>query len=608
MTDYKIIEVQKDEEITSLIDRIIQANESELVLSIPSGSRSLKSLVDFKLLKRETDALKKEISIISNDAHLQNLAKKVGLGVFGRSSVHTQIRKVYDIIPPSNISHVSIKELHKEETPELSLTLEEDRIAEQESKEPSYAEGTVRAGDAEHERSETTEIAKKSDILPEDESYLSEQFWKERKFESELKESSQSEKVERENTFNNFFAVAREKSQPSLASEVETHRTSVSKKKYIILAATAIILIGGMLFAFRGVDVMIVPQVFSINLDFVAKLGVKASSVDLEKGTAPAQIIKIEKTVSQTYDATGEKDVNEKAKGMIYVYNAYSSKSQFLKIDTRFSSPDGKIYKLTKGITVPGAKIENSAIIPSRILTEVVADISGSEYNIGPTKFTVPGFSDTPDKFKGFYGESEKNIAGGAKGRVKVVSDEDLKKAKSEVESKFSSVTKSELLSKLPQNLEFIDSGYKEDILESVSNYGVNQIQDNFEYKVRGQARVFMFNKEDIMAVAIANLRKEIKESDRVVDSSKKVTSVFSAIDWNEGQADLKTSFSAGYYGAIDEGGIVSGIAGKSEQAIFDFLLNNKAVGEAKVKFWPFFMKSAPASADRITLTVMNPE
>ena len=62
-----------------------------------------------------------------------------------------------------------------------------------------------------------------------------------------------------------------------------------------------------------------------------------------------------------------EKELNEKARGSLTVYNEYSSSPQTLVATTRFESPEGKIFRIEKNIVVPGAKIEEGKIIASTI-------------------------------------------------------------------------------------------------------------------------------------------------------------------------------------------------------------------------------------------------
>jgi len=102
-----------------------------------------------------------------------------------------------------------------------------------------------------------------------------------------------------------------------------------------------------------------------------------------------------------------------KASGTIIVFNEYSSDSQLLIASTRFLSSNGKIFRTTKNIYVPGTKTENDEIIPGSIDVEVLADYWGDEYNIGSSDFTISGFKGTA-KYTDFYGKSNTAMSGGS--------------------------------------------------------------------------------------------------------------------------------------------------------------------------------------------------
>ena len=71
----------------------------------------------------------------------------------------------------------------------------------------------------------------------------------------------------------------------------------------------------------------------------------------------PVEGVLFEETAEASAKATGEKELNDRAVGQIVIYNAYSSEAQQLVARTRFSTPDGKIFRTQKAITVPGAKV-----------------------------------------------------------------------------------------------------------------------------------------------------------------------------------------------------------------------------------------------------------
>ena len=126
-------------------------------------------------------------------------------------------------------------------------------------------------------------------------------------------------------------------------------------------------------------------------------------SAQIDAENIPIRVIDETQEVSLSYDVTGKNAASgKKAHGSVVIYNEYNSSPQTLVATTRLESSDGKIFRLTKNIVVPGTTVVGGSPQPGAIEAEVVADQAGSEYNIDQTKFTIPGFSGGP-KFDKFY-------------------------------------------------------------------------------------------------------------------------------------------------------------------------------------------------------------
>jgi len=52
--------------------------------------------------------------------------------------------------------------------------------------------------------------------------------------------------------------------------------------------------------------------------------------------------------------------------------------------NTRFADPNGKIFRISKAITVPAK---------GTLVVTLTADQAGASYNIGPSTFSIPGLS-----------------------------------------------------------------------------------------------------------------------------------------------------------------------------------------------------------------------
>lgn len=143
----------------------------------------------------------------------------------------------------------------------------------------------------------------------------------------------------------------------------------------------------------------------------------------------PFQIMSLSAEDTVKLTPTGEQRGTKKASGQIVIYNNFSAVSQVLIKNTRFETPDGKIFRIDSGTTVPGIKKVDGKNVPGSVTVTVYADEAGTEYNIGLVDFTIPGFKGSP-RYDKFYGRSKTVMSGGSSGMVKTISDTDRETAK----------------------------------------------------------------------------------------------------------------------------------------------------------------------------------
>jgi len=149
------------------------------------------------------------------------------------------------------------------------------------------------------------------------------------------------------------------------------------------------------------------------------------AELNAPQGTLAYVLVTSTKTATTTVPASGVQKVSRAASGVITIYNDYSTASQQLATNTRFESPDGKIYRIHQSVTVPGAtKASDGSLTPGHTSLTAYADQPGADYNRGQTQFTIPGFMGDPQYTK-FYAETD-SMSGGLVGTEPSVASADL--------------------------------------------------------------------------------------------------------------------------------------------------------------------------------------
>ena len=326
--------------------------------------------------------------------------------------------------------------------------------------------------------------------------------------------------------------------------------------------------------------------------------------IDLESNNVPGQLFQVEKEAEKDFPATKEKEVQEKARGVITVYNQYSSAPQTLVKGTRFVSEEKeRLFRTTETITIPGAQIEEGQIISSSINVEIEAAEPGKDYNIGPSSFTIPGFQGTA-KYAGFYGKSIEPMTGGAIGKVKVVSAEDIQGAKDILAVELKKKAKEELQKRVPSDLHILKDASIEDIVESSSSVEANQPAEKFTVKVKVAAKVLGFSEKDAISLINSNIKEKISENKTLIPDTIKINYIVKDVNLDKGTARISCEVSEDLASKIDVEELRRTLAGKNEVEVRQYFTSRSEIESAKVIFWPFWVKKIPEKENKIKITI----
>ncbi len=531
----KKIYVNKSDSAAAVIEKIINAKESEIVLYLPKGTELASSKNNFNLLKREAQSAGKSVVIESSDTEAREIAESLGLKavdpLLGRGK-----KLVSDIVPPTSEGKEAAIEIKRGVSKPLSGGAKPEEAAESLFPPKRKLPGLG---------------------LP----------------------------------------------KPSLSLPT----LEISSTKKLLFGALAIVIIASTiylaLFVLPKVNLTLVFQKIPWNFDgsVVVDDKLKETSVSGTEIRIKGESLSEKKNMTASYPASGTKLIEKKATGKLVVYNAYSSSKQSLVKDTRFATPDGKIFRLDKSVTIPGASIENAKIVPSSVEVTVTADKPGIEYNIPPTsRFRIPGFQGTA-KYDGFYGESKEAMTGGFVGEVKVPTEDDSAKAKTEVHKSLEDSLTTQIAVSLPKDIKVLPSARefvisKEDIDEVAGEDGKFKITSYAEVKILG------FREEDLLSalgnLAASDTKLDLMRLDYTLDYGEP------RVDFSYGRLSAAISFKSNWARKFDVEDFKKSIRGKSELDLKSKILGLPGIRSGEVKLWPFWVRSAPSDLKNIKVDV----
>lgn len=555
----KEVYVETNEDLSSIIDKIKRSRSDEIILIVPSNT-SLKSIVNLRILNTEAASLGKEVFIVTGDSLIRELVQQAGFRILEKSEFEKQTaqtkRTMFDIVAPERV--VDLKPKKDEPIVENIEPIE-----------------TVE---------EPVEESKPFDRPLDDLGEKEEQF-------EELFERKQKEEE--------IIFEPKKPKEPKPSFRIFT-------KKRIISFIIIIGLVGlGFVFYFvlPSVKVFIAPKKEALRFETEIIADKNVDSVIVADNTIPGQVFQLEMENSKTLPTTGEKDVEEKAKGKITVYNQYSSSPQTLVKTTRFLAEGGKLFRLVETTVIPGATIEEGKILASFKEVEVEADEPGESYNISPSKFTIPGFQGSP-KYESFYGESKEPMAGGAKGKMRVATKDDIDGAKELVSLELKNKVAEQFDKKIPSDLKILKDSQSLEVIESSSNLEPDQPGKEFTVFVKVRAWGLAFKEQDIIYLIEKNIVDKISENKVLLPSTIKVDYKSTETDSANGKATFSCQIEADAAWKLNEDEIKNNLAGKNEIDVRKYLSSLTEIETARVVFWPFWVKKIPVDKGKIKIII----
>ncbi len=348
----------------------------------------------------------------------------------------------------------------------------------------------------------------------------------------------------------------------------------------------------------RGVEVRVYPKFEDVNIDATF-----TSAAEPEAGQLGHELLTLEETAQRTTTASGEEEVSEQAEGTIIIYNEYSTSPQRLIKNTRFESPEGLIFKIPESVEVPGyTENESGEIVPGTLTTEVFAESPGEQYNIGPTRFSIPGLEGT-DQYEAMYATSDTSFSGGYEGPRFIVAEDTLANIRTELRDEL----RQRLLERLPNER---PAGFE--LFENAVTFSFESLPHTREsgeaVLVRERARLMipLFKDEEFAAYIAENTVAGYESRPVRIEDTSDITFTYPSTSTSpsagEGEVTFLLRGDARLVWTFDKEQLRSDLAGKQKTALPSVLSGYPAIVRAEATIRPFWKQSFPGEPDSIEI------
>lgn len=569
-----VIYIEPEDDITDIITKIENSKEKIIALVPPKKAGVLRSIVNIKLLVKSGASAKKTIVLVTTDPSIVRLAASAKLPV-------TKNLTTAPTIPTMD----AVEKIETASSEQL-----EDNLGEEEK--PKDEDDKTEEGEKSAEEGSEKESENDDKKEPEDDDA-------EEKEEDEDKAKSKKDKKS-----------AGKKVSSGIKGWFINH-----KKLAIVGGVFGVLLIAVLVWAFVfapaatvTVGIRTVANNFSENVSFTSKL----DEEKVEEGKFYLSEEKLEIPSVVEFEASGEKNVGEKATGSVVVYSFFKVNvegSTTVKAGANFSisgltftskedvrlSYSGSGYTECDNKDNPSAVLNSGCQISARVSVE--ATEAGEKYNIAASN---SGWS-TSAAVDGIY--SDKAMAGGLDKMVKVVSQADIDKAKAELTTSEADANKKKLIEELNEKNEdafVIESSFIQTTSEVTATPAVGE-----EVKEGVKPKISTTTTASIYTIDKTKVKEFITEKAKISDNQKiyemKDPFIESFVKTDSGYTGkLKTSYTAGP--KITENDIIEIIKGKGLGQAQHDLKDIDGVSSMRIDTSYPWVMSIPGDSNKITV------
>ncbi len=630
----QVFYIDIEEEITSVIDRLKKSTANRNYFVVPQRSLVLQSLVNLKLLKREAEKGKKQIIIVTQSPLGSNLAKKAEIEVCSSTdglevgqinnevklSIEGEKSGIYENKNVAkNINKKSrLENIGSEKFFEASIKKNPDVLKNKKAAVQTAAIMSEIVPEKIYRNEERVQVSNQktstmNDMLP---------VAKERIIEEPMKTG----KIEQENIFNNKLNSRKEEQLRSLfmkddktevknasSPEKESFQPVSSKaRKFVVLfVVICLMLISGILiylFVPRA-DILVYPKLETSEVDMDIS-AIESQNIDEKLENLPLRIIEKETVLKETFNSLGKSgSSSDKSRGKIVIFNEYGSLPQPLVATTRFLSENGKLFRLIKGVTVPGTTSIGGEIKPGAIEAEVIADESGEDYDIEPSKFSIPGFEGGP-KFEKIYAKSENSMAGGkssSSSGIISISQLDIDNARKKVEADAKSQASEDLKSEIYEGEIVLPEAINQTIEESIPLSKAGEAKSNFEYEVKVKNIALAFKTDDIKRAILKSFQEKSGMDEELHFANIEIEYRQTTPDFQSKSMQIKVHGKLFISPSINLADLKKEFLGKDGDQFSDVLKKYPQIEGIEISFWPKFLsKKIPQYPGQVKLEIRD--
>lgn len=535
-----VIYIDVDDDVTAIIGKIKKSKEKIVAIVPPKRAGTLQSAVNLRLLDRMAKAEKKNLVLVTNNHALIALAANAKIPVAKNLQSKPEIAEI----------------------PALSVDDDDDIIDGNQLPVGEHAKGSVPVND----NSDTG--ASREDAIDE----------------ISVEEADGSS---RRVNLKGAAATGVSAKVAAAKSKVKIPNFDVFRKRLFLIIAGVVLLTAGLIWAFvfaPAATVIVTARTSPAPVSATVKLSA-TEATDFSKGIVKSVTQQEKKDQTVEFEATGQKDLGQKAKGTVRLVSA----SATIPAGTKLTA-SGKSYTTDQTVTLTlddtSSDVGITAVAAGEDYNGTTGNMSGAPAGVTAVIVTSP--------------------SGGTTKIAKVVSADDVERAKGQLIGQNPDVEKQALIAKFVTNEKVIESSFTVVRSEPVPSPALDQ-----EVPASGKATLTISTTYTITAIPEADLETYLNESlkqqleseasQQIYDNGKDDAELSNYR--KEGDTTTVSVTADGRIGPkIDESDIKNRVKGKIYGDVQDALESIQGIDSVDVKFSFPWVRSVPNDTNKIKI------
>lgn len=375
-------------------------------------------------------------------------------------------------------------------------------------------------------------------------------------------------------------------------------------KKQYLWAPLAILLIGISLFLFEFY--LHKATVTATFASFPVERKVTTSGVfdQAKEGFLTVQTASSSVSMKDVKITTGKRDIGEKAKGEVTLYNfddkdKVFSKGTIIQLDSLKFATDEEVK-----VAASTLASDASAKLPGKSKVKVTAQDIGTESNMDKSKrFKIADLSQSI-----YFAMNDTAFAGGTRKTVRTVSSRDQEDLKASLLQKAKDQKKQDILKTQDKQVTLLDSLMDFQLTDVTFSKELGEEGENLSLQAKVVAKYYYFDTSLMNAVLKKEIEKDIPSGYMLEDKNLE----FKIISATKEKAGLTIQLNLKAKGTkkIDTKSVITQIRGKQVSAVENLLKSEYGAKSSSIEVQPplFFIKNIlPFFEKNITLTIESP-